>query len=239
MGLHCLAHWSTPRGDIRSWWTAAAGSQCRGHLGWREIDGGSKECLSPQSQIPDWALALRSRRLGIALLRLKRKAAVICILWRVQYSGTCPTLSYSFYGLTLLAAVTRGVGELILGAVDFLTSHNHLVVSLDGADPLTGNGVQPITSRSHWLRRCRVQTINHPNPPPTPLIYTHTTASTKPRPPIHWIYWAKSIISSYTSILMKCFCFFFEVFFLWESAEITVLLLTLIISWHMMIYYIH
>lgn len=30
---------------------------------------------------------------------------------------------------------------------------------------------------------------------------------------------------------MKCFCFFFE-FFFWESAKITVSLLTLIISWH-------
>lgn len=48
-----------------------AGS-AEGTLGEAEIDGGSNESLSPQSQIPDRALALRSRHLGTALLRLKR-----------------------------------------------------------------------------------------------------------------------------------------------------------------------
>lgn len=50
---------------------------------------------------------------------------------------------------------------LTSGAVDFLTSHNRWVVPLDGADPLIGSSVRPITSRSHRLRRCRFQTINH------------------------------------------------------------------------------
>lgn len=59
-----------------------------GTLGDGEIDGGSKGSLSPQSHIQD--LALRSRRLGIALLRLKNQATVICIFCRVQYSSTCP-----------------------------------------------------------------------------------------------------------------------------------------------------
>lgn len=123
-----------------------------GTLGDGEIDGGSKESLSPQSQIPDRALALRSRRLGIALLRLKRHAAVICILCRVQPSGTCPRLVCSFYGLALLAAVT--------GAHIRSSGIPHV------KQPLSGFSWWSRPVDREWLygqsHFAKVQTINHP-----------------------------------------------------------------------------